>query len=1214
MGALGGVPLPRRENPLGPAEDALIRFAADLRALRDDAGSPTYRQLSTRAHYSAAALSEAASGRKLPSLPVTLAYVRACDGDPAAWELRWRDLATTHAKPPADPVTRPDEAAPFAGLAAIDDPELFSGRADLVDELVTRVREQRITVVTGASGSGKTSLLTAGLLPTLGEHVMMTPGPRPLEECAVRLADVIGVAPGELYHELAAAPENLHLRIRQAFTCCADDLVFVVDQFEDVFAAAEGDAFTAALAYAATVATSRVRLVLGVRADRLDDLDELADRLPVHIGPMSADGLREAITDPAAVAGCRVETALLVRLIADTAGPGTLPFLQQALLEVWRRRRGTTLTVASYDATGDLPQLIADAAERAYTALDAAGQRLARLLLPRLAAGGLRRQDLDDDTTAVLDVLVRARVVVADRDGVTLAGHSLRERWPRLRAWLAEDGDRPQVHRELADAAAAWDTLGRDPGALYRGVRLDTARPRLDDAVLTARERDFLLASVAAHTGERRRVRGVRAGLALLSVLLVLATGALGYAVSATLSAEEQRNAALAQSALRAAATLLETDPALATQLTVAAHRLDPTPASQAAVLALFANPYAARITGHSGIVHALAVSQDGELLASAGDDTTLLWDIGDPFHPRRLAALQDDASSVSFSAGGTLVATGNRFGAQLWNIADPARPRRVAMAGSDPVGASDSHVALSADGRTLAVSREREVRIYNVTVPDQPRRTSTLLGHAGLVTSVTFSADGTMIATASQDRTVRLWPVAGGDPTVLRADTTPATAPTVGDRTPVAAPMLAVEFSEDGSRVATAGADGVARVWRVADGKQLTGLVVRAGPVRAVAFSGNLIAAAGDDRSTVVWDVSEYENPRSLITFTGHTDVVTGVRFTPDGRHLITSSRDRTVRLVSLSEPVTSRVTGGSVAWGRDGTVLATGGGGTVQLTDVRHRHAPHALTTVPGTTPSFAGDVLAAGGRLWDVTDPALPVARGAVGPATSSALSQDGRLLVALYRDGYPRLWDVRDPARPTPKAELAATGARRAVFGGQTVVTLGTDIIVWDVRDPDRPTAVTLPAMPWTGLALRRDGKVLAAVTEDGTGLLYDVASPGTPKVLGRFPAGSTTAMAFSPNGRALVTANGPSPRLWDTSDLRRPVEVATLDSDNSRTVTAIAFNQDGSAFATTSEDGAVHVWEATTGQVERRVCALAYPRITAEQWERYLPGIPYQPPC
>jgi WD40 repeat protein len=688
-----------------------------------------------------------------------------------------------------------------------------------------------------------------------------------------------------------------------------------------------------------------------------------------------------------------------------------------------------------------------------------------------------------------------------------------------------------------------------------------------------------------------------------VSVLVVLATGALTYAVRAGLSAEEQRNAALAQSALREAASLLETDPALATQLTVAAHRLDPTAASRTAVLTMFADPYATRITGHAGVVHALAVTSDGDLLATAGDDTTLLWDISDPYHPRRLSTLATDATSVVFSGDGGLAVTGNEEGALLWDLTDPARPHRISPAGTNPTGEVPGHVAMSPDGRTLAVTRSREVRLYDVTVSDRPRRTGTLTGHTGTVTSVAFSPDGTVVATASEDRTVRLWPVAGGAPRVL-----------TGTEAPVTAPVLAVEFSPDSRLVATAGEDGTARVWRAADGAQLASLVVRSGPVRAVAFSGDLLAAGGDDRLTAVWDVTDLGRPHELTALSGHADAVTAVRFTPDKRHLITSSRDRTVRLVSLAEAITGTVAGGSLAWGRNGTVLASGGAGTVLLSDVRDRHAPRAVATIAGTAPSIAGGVVATGERLWDVTDPARPRARGTLDDATGTTLSRDGRLLVTTYRGAHPRLWDVTDPDHPHVTAELPVARVSHAVFGDGVVATLGGDITVWDVSDPANPTARTLLTRNWTGVALRQDGKVLAAVSADGTGWLVDVADPRGLRVLATFPAGPGDTLAFAPNGRTLVTATGPAPRLWDVADPRNPAEVATLRSDNGRTITAVAFSPDGGTFATTSADGAIHVWDATVGQVERRVCAIAHPRMTVEQWQRYLPGVPYRPVC
>lgn len=1229
MDALGGGGVPRRENPLGPADDVLTGFAADLRGLREDAGAPTYRQLSARAHYSAAALSEAASGRKLPSLPVTLAYVRACDGDTAEWERRWRELAATQAKETPDEETRPDETVPYPGPVAFGEQraDVFFGRAALVATLTAMVGEERLTAVVGASGAGTTSLLRAGLAPTLTDHVVMTPGRRPLEECAVRLAEFLGVAPGDLHHELTAAPENLHLRIRQALTGRDGDLVIVVDRFEDVFTRAEQaerDGFVAALVHAATTPTSRTRVVLGVRAD-FDD--RLPDAARVEVGALTADELREAITEPAATVGCRVETALLVRLIADAGGPGTLPFLQQALLEVWRRRRGTTLSIAGYEAAGGIPRLIADAAEDVYTGMPHDRRLLARHLLSRLAATAdrVRRDDLDVSTAAVLDELVAARVVVVDRDRVTLTGRTLREDWPRLGTWLAEDGDRLRAHRELAEATATWEALDRDPGALYRGMRLDAARTWLTvTTVVTAREREFLAASVAAHTGERRRVRGLRAGLALLSVLVVLATAALAYAVRAELTADRQRNVALAQGALREAVALRNTNPALAMQLTLAAHRLDPTDDSRAAILGLFTTPYAARLTGHAGPVNAVAVTGDGTLLATTGDDTTRLWDLADPLHPKRLEGLGKGASSVAF-AGDGLTAIGEKGRATLWNLTNHLKPLRLRRFDTEDPGTA-SRVALSADGGTLAMTQGNDVQLWDTTTYQKIR---TLTGHKAAVTSVVFSQDGTYVATASADRTARVWPVTGGKPQVLDGSrpsaedaTTGSTAQPggtaqPGEDTPATAELHAVAFRADGRYVATAGADGWVRLWQVSDGAQLPKLPVGGGAARDVTFSpaGNLLAVTGDDRRTVVWNVSTPEAPHDVTTLVGHTDTVTSVRFTPDGTKLITGSRDRTVRITDLAEVVGGSGAGDSLAWG---SVLASGGDDTVQLYDMRDRHAPRAAGTVEGTNPALAGDLLATDGRLWQVAKPDQPEHMGETGDGQRSALSRDGRLLVTYDNGDEPRLWSVTDPTNPQHLADLRVNGIRAAVWGDNIVATLGSDITLWDVRDPRNPKPRPLPAREttesapaWAGMALTPDGKVLAAVAEDGTGSLWAV--DGKPRKLARFTAGTTPAPAFSQDGRTLVTASGPAPRMWDVSDPSHPTEIATLSNDHGGGITAIAFSRDGRSFATTSA-GTLHIWDATVDEVERHVCAVVFPRIGRDEWHRYLPDVTYDPVC
>lgn len=199
--------MPRTERPLDCEDTELGQFAADLRKLREKAGKPSYRALASRAHYSAATLSDAAGGKKLPSLAVTLAYVKACDGDEQEWEQRWRAIAA----PP-----EPTGEAPYVGLKAFqkEDADRFHGREKLTAKLVELTHARPFVGVFGASGSGKSSLLRAGLLPRLKQALIFTPGVQPLDECAVRLAQLTGHSAVVLRSELTD-PAALGLLIRQ---------------------------------------------------------------------------------------------------------------------------------------------------------------------------------------------------------------------------------------------------------------------------------------------------------------------------------------------------------------------------------------------------------------------------------------------------------------------------------------------------------------------------------------------------------------------------------------------------------------------------------------------------------------------------------------------------------------------------------------------------------------------------------------------------------------------------------------------------------------------------------------------------------------------------------------------------------------------------------------------------------------------------------------
>ncbi|NUT50401.1 MAG: hypothetical protein HOV94_24310, partial [Saccharothrix sp.] len=541
--------MPRLERPLVEEDTPLLKFAGDLRRLRRDAGLPSYRELGRLANYSPAALSEAVAGRRLPSLAVTRAFVRACGGDVERWTARWRELA---AENDAD-----DGDVPYVGLAAyqVADADRFFGREAEVGRLLALVRERPFVGVFGASGAGKSSLLRAGVAARWGEHVVVTPGPDPITELAAALAGTR--SPVEVRAELAADPEHLRVLLRRA----GDDLLLVVDQFEEVFTLC-GDADRRWVVRALTHAAGAARVVIGVRADfyghcaRHPELLDALHGAQALVGPMSPEQLRRAVIEPAAHRGASLENALVARLIADVAAQqGALPLVSHVLVETWRRRRGAVLTLAAYEDAGGVEHALARTADQVHDALSEDEKQAARHVLLRLVAPGdgtedtrrrVARAELDVDD-GLLDRLAAARLVTLDRDTVELTHEALLSAWPRLVDWLAEDRDALRAHRRLTAAADTWRAHDRDPDVLYRGVHLDQARllgPRLNPL-----EREFVDAGLAVERERealrRRGVRRLRRLVACLAVLVVLLAATAVYAVTAQRAATRERNQAL---------------------------------------------------------------------------------------------------------------------------------------------------------------------------------------------------------------------------------------------------------------------------------------------------------------------------------------------------------------------------------------------------------------------------------------------------------------------------------------------------------------------------------------------------------------------------------------------------------------------------------------------------------------------------------------------
>ncbi|MFE6055440.1 helix-turn-helix domain-containing protein [Kitasatospora sp. NPDC056446] len=371
----------------GPVE----RLAWELRQLRDRSGAPSYRALAKESHYSASTLAEAAKGERLPSLAVVLAYARACGGEQAEWEARWLAASRAVQGPPAAEQDggenrRADGGGPahgpYLGLAAFGtgDADVFFGRSELVSDLVRQVSRHRLTAVVGASGSGKSSLLRAGLLPWLDESwhtAPLVPGDHPLRALALAVSALTGGDTEALVRALADEPEALGIALDTwLITQPADRrVVLVIDQFEELFTtcvdAGEREAALACLAWTAGDRTAdhhtagdpapeaRVRVVISVRADFYDRClahpalaVALRSGAQLPVGTPTRAELRDIVVEPAARAGVVVDPDLLEAVLAEATGqPGALPLVAHAMRETWTRRRGAALRLGPMPVT-----------------------------------------------------------------------------------------------------------------------------------------------------------------------------------------------------------------------------------------------------------------------------------------------------------------------------------------------------------------------------------------------------------------------------------------------------------------------------------------------------------------------------------------------------------------------------------------------------------------------------------------------------------------------------------------------------------------------------------------------------------------------------------------------------------------------------------------------------------------------------------------------
>jgi len=1091
---------------------------------------------------------------------------------------------------------------PYRGLFAFreQDAEFFFGRTAFITQLLHKMLRDALVSIIGASGSGKSSLLFAGLLPRLREQqrliIAARPGHEPFRAIAAAIVPLLCYEKSDVERllEINAMSERLRsgeLRLVDLFealqrTAPERSLLVMFDQLEELYTLCRDDALRrrfleALMELEAAFASARItgNLLFALRADFLGkavSFSPLAAHLQhsvLILAPMNTHELREVIEAPAAKCGMEIEDGLIDRILQTISDePGSLPLLQFALTQLWEQRQGQTLTHAAYNAIGGVEHALAAYAEQIYHALTPDEQARAQHIFTQLVRPGEGTEDtrrlassheIGEEHWAVAVKLADARLVVTSQKSLAtlpeatssapdstmeLVHEALISGWQRLRDWLDTDREFRMWQERLRVALRQWKTHEGDQSALLRGLPLAEAElwmmKRLHQ--FGAEELRFITASLRAHhklRWQRRIGRLALAGLFGLAIFLFVLMRN-DVALQHRVADINQMNALLQSSRARFLSHDELTSLMSGLRVGVMAKRLNPPPFLGLQIVLNLREIVDTirerhRLEGHSLAVECLAISPDGQFAISGSHDRLVnVWRLPDGHLQYILRGHISGVRAAAVSPDSRILATGGADRTiRLWNLADGTLLKTLI----GHIGEVRS-LDFSPDGKKLLSSGSDSL----ILIWDVERGVNTLIlaGHANTVTAARYSKDSTRILSASEDATVRLWDaVSGKEIATLRGH--------VG-------PVWDMTLHPDSPIIATCGEDRTIKLWNLHSLTEIMTLRGHTDAVRSVAFSpdGNLLASGSDEFDCTIrmWDVVE---GKELEQWKGHYNSVGQLCFTPDGSMLVSGSDDHTIKLWQRHEPreayalLSHHQLVKSVAFHPQRPLLASGNtDGTVTLWDITDSREFRTLEGHRGAVRSVAfspdGTLLASAShdmtiKFWNLDT--LTEARtltGHVGIIRSLSFSPDGGLLASGSEDRTIKIWNV-------------ATGElQHTLYGHQ-----------------DRVPAVTFSP----------NGKWLASASEDTSVRLWDTVQW---QELQRFSGHQVAvrALAFSPDSRILASGSGDNTiKLWDTATGK---ELHTLKG-HARTLLSLVFGQQGKVLISGSQDHTIKLWDVEHGE-------------------------------
>lgn len=921
---------------------------------------------------------------------------------------------------------------PYPGMIPFseDERDLFFGREQLISDIESTLYKNNFITVIGASGSGKSSLICAGLIPKLqdsglfgqGEWLICNkrPSEDPLKTLGIDLKK-IGLKTNSNYFN-EAVDTLLEKQPK------AQRLLLIIDQFEELFTLSlEENKLTFQETLLGLAKNTKCYIIIAIRADFYGDLIasplwQIAENNLLNITPLDRKGLEDAITKPAEKSGVFVDPLLVERLVSEAEGePGILPFIQETLVFLWHKpekweRRYLPLEAYEnlkfpHNETTGLQGAIANHAEETYKKLTEKSQKtIVRRILLRLVQFGegrdnTRRQqniedlktpsDNSDEFEYTLKHLVENRLLtlsgekVENQIKVDIAHEALINGWGRLKEWIKERSQLEQERRRLENKAAEWIRLKREASFLDAEELSEAKKWQSSkDAVELGWSKDledFIEASqLKIQNAEKQKQAIIKWILVGLITALVIVSGFAIWAEYQRRLANYREKSNKSLQLATASEASLNVDSTRSLLLAIQANLTQETPQAVYALWQAFQeNHERFQMMGHKGEVTYAEFDPNNynRILTISDDKTARIWNLENLENSIILKGHQGNILHGTFAKeNSNRVLTVSSDGtAKVWDLNEPDKPLIILTGHQGAINYGT--FAPTNDNQVLTVSSDRTAIVWDISIPTAPKVLKVLKGHnAGIFHGSFDPANANRILTVSGDSTARIWDLNKSQtPVVLKGHT--------------GAVLYGSFDPKNSNRVLTVSDDKNARVW---DLSVPNSSIVLEGHQKAVLHgnfdpkNSNRVLTVSDDKTVRIWDIDNPKNPKIL---TGHQDSINYINFNPKNpNQFLTVSSDKTTKIwdINSSNPL----------------VTLYGHKGKVVFGNFHPNKENRILTTSDDRT-----------ARIWDIGDKEYQELSGREGEVHRRIVSgifnpENPSQVITIARDGTLKYWNIND----------------------------------------------------------------------------------------------------------------------------------------------------------------------------------------------------------